>query len=63
MRIALLTPYRRGLGQGNYERPNKKEGFAHMISIIKKEWLKDKYFLIDIIFALLITCLIFLFIW
>lgn len=31
-----------------------------MISINSKEWLKDKHLIIDIIFALVITSLIFL---
>lgn len=31
-----------------------------MITINSKEWMKDKYFVIDVIFSLLVTCLIFL---
>jgi hypothetical protein len=31
-----------------------------MVSIKSKEWLKDKYFVIDVIFALLVTGLIFI---
>ena len=31
-----------------------------MITINSREWVKDKYFVIDVIFALLVTSLIFL---